>query len=167
MINTARLTIRPYALNDLDALLAILSDAETLSFWPRPYTREEVRGSIERNIKSTEENGYGRLAVIHKETGLLIGLCGIVRMETDGRDVYDLGYIFHRDYWGQGYATEAARAVLDHALNVLHIGPITANMPWNHDASRRVAERLGMTKIGEFENTRNRGIRTLFYEAGI
>lgn len=163
-IDTPRLIIRPYTPDDLDALDAILSDPETLVFWEKPYTREETRGSIERNIQSTDKNGFGRWAVILKDTGLLIGLCGIVRMESDGREVNDLGYIFHRDYWGQGYATEAARAVMGYAFEVLELDSVTANMPWNHDASRRVAERLGMARIGEFSNPRNRGIRTLIYE---
>lgn len=165
MIQTTRLTIRPYTLDDLDALDAFLSDAETLSFWPRPYTREETRGSVERNMKSSAENGFGRWAVVLKESGLVIGLCGIVRMETNGHEVNDLGYIFHRDYWGKGYATEAAQAMLKYGFEVFKLDTITANMPWNHDASRRVAEHIGMTKTGEFNNPRNRGIRTLLYEA--
>lgn len=151
-------------MDDLDALHAILSDNETLSFWPRPYTREETRDSIQRNIKSYADNGFGRWACVLKETGAVIGLCGIVKMETNGREVNDLGYIFGKSHWGKGYATEAAQAVVDHAFGVLGLDSITANMPWDHNASRRVAEHLGMIKIGEFNNLRNRGIRTLLYE---
>lgn len=164
MINTPRLTIRPYTMDDLDALDAILSDAETLDFWPRPYTREETLAGIERNIKSYTDNGFGRWAVVLKGTGLLTGLCGIVKMEVDGSEVNDLGYIFGKNHWGKGYATEAARAVMDYAFDVLKLDTITANMPWDHHASRRVAENIGMAKIGEFNNPRNRNIRTLLYE---
>jgi len=164
MIETPRLTLRPMTLDDLDAMQAFLSDPETLTFWERPYTDEETRGAIERNIKSYAEYGFGRWAVILKETGDLIGICGIVRLEVDDREINDLGYIFDKAYWGKRYATEAAQAVADYALETLKLDSVTANMPWDHDASRRVAEHVGMTKVGEFRNPRNRGIRTFLYE---
>ncbi len=165
MIHTPRLTIRPYTPDDLDALFEILSDVRTMSFWPRPYTRDEAKAWMERSLKSTDENGFGRWAVILNESGRLIGDCGIVRSEVDGRQVYDLGYILYKDYWGNGYATEAARAWVRYAFDTLKLDTISVNMPANHDASRGVAERLGMKKIGEFDNARNRGIRTLLYQA--
>ncbi len=164
MITTRRLTIRELTLDDLGELQTFLSDPQTLDFWERPYTAEETRAVIERNLKSYQEHGYGRWAVILKETGTLIGICGIAKSEIDGREVNDLGYIFDKAHWGKGYATEAAQAVVDYAFEVLKLDSIIANMPHDHHASRRVAEHLGMVKIGEFNNPRNRGIRTLLYE---
>lgn len=164
MITTPRLTIRQMTLDDLDDMQVFLSDPQTLDFWERPYTDDETRAAIERNIKSYADNGFGRWAVILKETGALIGICGIARSEIDGRDLNDLGYIFDKAHWGKGYATEAAQAVVDYAFEVLRLESITANMPHDHHASRRVAEHLGMVKIGEFSNPKNRGIRTFLYE---
>lgn len=75
----------------------------------------------------------------------------------------DLGYIIHTSEWGQGYGTEAAKAIRDFAFQSLQLGNIHANMPSNHHASKKVAERLGMQFIREFNNKRNRNIRTLLY----
>jgi RimJ/RimL family protein N-acetyltransferase len=105
----------------------------------------------------------GRYCVVLKQDQKIIGDCGILRLEKAGEQLYDLGYIIHHPFWRRGYAVEAARAVIGHAFNTLGLDVIHANMPFNHDSSRLVAERIGMKKIGEFINERNRNVRTLLY----
>lgn len=163
LIETNNLIIREYREEDAGELFEILSDPITMSFWPEPYTMEGVKSWIERSIRSYEEHGFGRYAVILKETGRIIGDCGIVRSTLDGEEVVDFGYIIHHDYWGKGYATEAAIAVRDYAFSVLGLNTLHINMPYNHDASRKVAEKLGAVKVREFENAKNRNIRTFLY----
>ena len=163
MIETENLFLRRYSIEDLEELFLILSDPVTMSFWPSPLTRDETRGWIARSIESYQKYGTGRYCVVLKQDQKIIGDCGILRVEKAGEQVYDLGYIIHHPFWRRGYAVEAARAVIDHAFNTLGLDAIHANMPFNHDSSRLVAERIGMKKIGEFINERNRNVRTLLY----
>ena len=163
LLETDNLIIRPYQSDDLDRLSAILSDPITMRFWPSPLTLEAARAWIERSIQSYLLHGFGRYALVQTATGELIGDCGILKSTVAGQAVNDLGYIVHHPYWGRGYATEAARAVKDYAFDTLGLDALHANMPWNHDASRRVAEKIGMRRILEFDNERNRNIRTLLY----
>jgi len=162
-IETERLIIRNYHEGDLEALADLLGDAETMAFWPRPFTREEAAVWLGRNIERRESSIYGRRAVILKATGALIGDAGVVRAELDGEERDDLGYIIHREYWGRGYASEAARALASHYLYAQRLPALFANMPHDHVASQRVAERIGMRRAGAFANPRNRGILTYLY----
>lgn len=164
IIETERLRLRPYTTEDLDALAAIVGDPITMSFWPQPFTRENTSAWIERSLSSYRTHGFGRWPVILREEGRMVGDCGLFRSTVNGHEVNDLGYILHHPWWRRGYAIEAARAVVRHAFDVLGLDAIHANMAHDNERSRLVAERLGMTKVEEFDNERNRGIRTLLYE---
>ncbi len=164
MIETERLLIRPYTATDVEAAAGFLCDAETMAFWPAPFTAEEASGWVARNIERMRTTGFGRCALVLKETGVIVGDAGVVQTTVADRPCDDLGYILHRLHWGRRLAIEAARALRDHYFAVVGVDAMQANMPWNHDASRRVAEKVGMTKVLEFQNPRNRGILTFLYE---
>jgi RimJ/RimL family protein N-acetyltransferase len=163
IMETERLVLRELTLDDFESLHRILSDPITMQFWPMPFTREATQQWIERNIQHYERCGHGRWAVILKQSNELIGDCGIASSEIDGNLEYDLGYIFHYPYWGQGYASEAASACLRFAVQTLGLQRVVANMATDHRASAKVAEKLGMRRIKIFSNTRNRGITTFLY----
>ena len=163
IIETERLIIRSYSHNDISKLSIILSDPITMSFWPEPFTIEQTRHWVNSNILRCEELGFGRWAVILKDTEELIGDCGIMITEIDGKQELDLGYIIHYPYWKNGFATEAAEACKEYAFNDLGIKRLCANMPFNHEASRKTAEKIGMKKEKEFYNKRNREILTYLY----
>lgn len=76
---------------------------------------------------------------------------------------HDLGYIVHHPHWSNGYATEAAEACKRYALETLGLRRLVANMPVEHTASARVAEKIGMTLEKTFDNPKNRGIETRLY----
>jgi RimJ/RimL family protein N-acetyltransferase len=160
---TPRLQLREYQADDLMALHVLLSDPITMQFWPAPFTPEATSKWIERQMRSYAERGYGRWAVIGKDSGEQIGDAGFMLANINGHDEVDLGYIIHYPYWRQGFAVEAAAACLAYARAKLPIDRAVANMPHDHLASKRVAERLGMSYAGEFLNARNRNIRTLLY----
>lgn len=163
ILRTERLTVREFTLDDLDAWSRIVGDPATMRFWPKPLTLDEAQGWIEQTIASYREYGFGRWAVITNDSDVLIGDCGIRRREVDGEEVNDLGYILSCEEWGKGYATEMAGTVRDYAFETLKLTSLHANMAFDHDASRRVAEKIGMTRVREFDNPRNRGIRTFLY----
>ena len=83
--------------------------------------------------------------------------------EIDGKQEYDLGYIIHYPYWHNGFAVEAADACEDYAFNQLNLQRLCANMPYNHEGSRKTAEKIGMIREKEFYNSRNRDILTYLY----
>jgi [ribosomal protein S5]-alanine N-acetyltransferase len=163
IMETKRLIIREYSQNDIEKLNIILSNPKTMSFWPAPFSLEQTEAWIENNTRRYKEIGYGRWALISKDTGELIGDCGIMITEIDGRQEKDLGYIIHHPYWKNGFATEASEACKEYAFNNLKIKRLCANMPFNHVGSRKVAEKIGMEKEKEFYNKRNRDILTYLY----
>ncbi|BDI32551.1 N-acetyltransferase [Capsulimonas corticalis] len=164
-METDRLLLRPFRAEDFDELHHILSDAKTMQFWPAPFSREATQGWMERNIVRCADDGHGRMAMVQKQTGVIVGDCGIVPLEINGALENDLGYIVHHAFWNRGYASEAAAAQLDFGLRSLLLKRICANMPTTHGASRRIAEKIGMQYAGEFLNTRNRMIPTCLYTA--
>ncbi|MCJ7688411.1 MAG: GNAT family N-acetyltransferase [Clostridiaceae bacterium] len=163
VIETKRLIIKEYSYDDISKLNIILSNPKTMSFWPTPFTLQQTENWINTNIRRYVELGYGRWAIILKETGELIGDCGIMLSEIDGTQENDLGYIIHYPFWQNGFAFEAADACKEYAFTNLGIKKLCANMAFDHIASRRVAEKIGMEKEKEFCNNRNRNILTYLY----
>ena len=99
------------------------------------------------------DNGVGRLAVIEKESGLLIGWSGLklITQELNGyNNIYDLGYRFIPKYWGKGYALESAKASLDFGFNDLKAETIYAHAHSENEGSNHILRKLGFEKNGEF-----------------
>lgn len=163
VLETERLILRHMTPDDFEALHRVFSDPITMSFWPAPFAEEDTRGWLERALHDYETLGFGHWASILKETGELVGSCGLLHTEVDGRMENDLGYIIHHPHWGNGYATEAAEACKRYAFETLGIRRLAANMPVDHTASARVAEKIGLRLEKTFENPRNRGIETYLY----
>ncbi|MBS1912401.1 MAG: GNAT family N-acetyltransferase [Bacteroidetes bacterium] len=162
-IETERLCMRRYTAGDAGIMTPILSDPVTMKFWPQPFTEEEARTWVLRNLPLYEQDGYGRYLVTRRSDGAIIGDCGIIHRLRDERSEHDLGYIIHHPCQGNGYATEAARALLRHAFEDLELPHVSANMAHDNERSRHVAEKIGMRLVREFFNERNRGIRTFLY----
>ncbi len=163
MIETERLFIRKFIATDVEEFFEILADPKTMSFWPNPYSRDGAQAWVDRNLQSYAELGFGRYVVVLKDEQKIIGDCGILKMNLVGEEVADFGYIIHHPFWRKGFAEEAAIAVREYAFHHLNLKTLHANMPWNHYGSIRVAEKIGMEKITEFTNERNRNTRTMLY----
>lgn len=151
VIETNRLQLRRLTLEDAPALHQILSDPDTMRFYPAPYDMDGTLSWIERSISSYQKNGFGLLAVILKNTNQLIGQCGISLQYINEETVPEIGYHIGKTHWNNGYATEAAQGCLTYGfetlgLDCLYIHTYIKNLP-----SQRVAEKLGMKKIGEYE----------------
>ena len=149
-IETERLLLRPMEITDVDAMLRIFTDPLVIaSFGIAPFERHQMEQWVERNLSHQNEFGYGLFAVILKYSSLLIGDCGLERMDIDGEVVTELGYDFLSDYWHKGLATEAASAVRDYAFTELKLPRLVSLVRIGNDASKRVAERVGMTLVSE------------------
>lgn len=145
VIETARLILRPMVAGDAPALLHIFADPLVMaSFGEAPFTADQMAAWVGRNLEHQERHGYGLYSVVLKENGLLVGDCGLERMEVDGRVEAELGFDFRSDYWQRGLATEAATAVCDHALHTLGLPRLISLIREGNVASRRVAEKIGM-----------------------
>jgi [ribosomal protein S5]-alanine N-acetyltransferase len=136
---TARLTLREFRSDDLDALAAMFADSEQMRFYARPRTREETQYWLHRHLAMYAQHGFGLWAIELQSNAAFAGYCGIRPLDLDGRAETEIAWRVEKQHWGQGVATEAAAAVRDLAPR-----PLTALIPPDHQASRRVAEKIGM-----------------------
>jgi [ribosomal protein S5]-alanine N-acetyltransferase len=151
ILQTARLLLREFIPQDADALALVLSDPETMRFYPAPFDRAGVEQWIERNRQRYRDDGAGLWAIELTQTHELIGDCGIVLQEVEGERLYEIGYHLRNDFWGQGLATEAAIACRDWAFSHLKTERLISLIRPENVPSRRVAERAGMTVWKEVE----------------
>lgn len=146
-IETARLQLRQYTLDDLDALAQILSNPEVMKYSPRgPIPKEKVRQVtqeiLEFFITHWEQHGFGVWAVIYIQTSQLIGHCGLNFLPNSPE--VEVLYRFDQLYWNQGVATEATKASLRYGFEEVKLDHIVAITAPEHLASRRVMEKAGL-----------------------
>ena len=145
ILETPRLYLREFVPEDAAALALVISDPETMLYYPAPFDHAGVQEWIARNRRRCAEHGHGLWAMLLKSTGNLIGDCGVVLQLVDGDRELEIGYHLRRDHWGQGYATEAAQACCDWAFANRKTDHLISLIRPANTQSRRVAERLDMT----------------------
>ncbi|WKE66693.1 GNAT family N-acetyltransferase [Gallaecimonas kandeliae] len=147
MLETPRLLLRHFTLEDVPAFLAMNADPEIVR-----YTGQQPLVSLEEAeawlkaapLADYARYGYGRLAVVDKASGQVIGFCGIKFLPEFG--LPELGYRLLPAFWGQGLITEAAKVVLEHGHAELGLPHILALIHPDNNGSIRVAEKLGMVR---------------------
>jgi RimJ/RimL family protein N-acetyltransferase len=142
VLESPRLALRELTADDLNFVAEMLAYPEVMRFWPRPLTRPEAADWIRRQQERYARDGFGYWLALDKTTGQPIGQAGLLRQELDGVVETGIGYILHRPFWGQGYATEAAADCRDYAFTKLGKIRVTATVRPENLASRRVAERI-------------------------
>jgi RimJ/RimL family protein N-acetyltransferase len=157
-LETERLLLRVPVADDAEALVPMYADPEVMRFVGdgRPLTRGETERSVKRMMQRWEADGFGLFTTVRKEDGAVIGRVGLLvwnaetwepttRAESpNGVTEVEVGYTLGRDYWGQGYATEAAAAVRDYALRELGADRLIALIIHGNTASENVARKLGL-----------------------
>lgn len=154
-LETERLRLREYSLDDVSALQEILGDPETMAHYPAPYDAEACRDWIIWNLTNYAQGSRGLLAIELKETGEFIGDCGVTNQKLHGEQIPEIGYHIRKDKQRRGYATEAARAVLHQFFKHSDEDILYALMKYTNLASQRTASSLGMSKVDEFPETKN------------
>jgi RimJ/RimL family protein N-acetyltransferase len=147
---TERLLLREFVREDWTAVFTYQSDPRYLRYYHWTERREaEVQEFIQMFVahQSTQPRTKYQFAVVLREGGQLIGNCG-VRKESAEAQVADMGYELDPNYWGYGYATEAATAVLNFGFSQLRVHRVWANAIAENKASRRVLEKIGMQLEG-------------------
>lgn len=149
VLETDRLVLRHLTTGDLDALAVLYADPDVRRYFPdgtRTYdeTREELEWIIDVYYG---RYGYGLWATILKESGAFIGRCGLLPWEINGQTEVEVAYLLDKELWGRGLATEAAQAIADHAFASMPVHRLICLVDPGNDASRRVAEKIGMTML--------------------
>jgi ribosomal-protein-alanine N-acetyltransferase len=148
-IETERLVIRPFTMDDLHDLHAIVSQGEVMEYLPDdPMTLTETERTLSWIIDSYDRNRPRKIikytvAVIFKESGELIGWCGLGPLDFDPSQI-ELYYGLRKQPWGGGVATEAARALAEYGFHTVSLDRIVGVVPPANVASKRVLEKIGM-----------------------
>lgn len=146
ILETKRLLLREMNESDFDALCKILCDEETMYAYEGAFSDQEVGEWLDRQLSRYREFGFGLWAVVLKETGMMIGQCGLTMQPWKNDEVLEIGYLFQRNFWHNGFATEAAIACKKYAFEVLKADEVCSIIRDTNIPSQRVAERNGMTK---------------------
>jgi ribosomal-protein-alanine N-acetyltransferase len=143
-LRTGRLVLRPLRESDLDALAAIYADPQTMRYLGGPRTRERTRTGLEWMIAAHADQGFGLWATTLLENATLIGRCGLLIQDVEGARETEIAYLLGSEWWGNGYATEAATAIRDHARSQLGFERLISLIAPDNVASKGAARRLGM-----------------------
>ncbi|MBV9211813.1 MAG: GNAT family N-acetyltransferase [Acidobacteria bacterium] len=157
LLETPRLLLREFTMEDLDELAALRSDPLVMKYIGE-QSREKVTKRLRYYISSYEQHGFGVWGVMLKGETKLIGWCGLMFLEETPE--VEVGYGIAKDYWGRGLMTEAAAASLNHGFNTVGLERIVAVALPENTASRRIMEKLGM----KYEkNTHHYGFDCVYY----
>lgn len=156
ILETERLFLREMTMDDFDALYAVLSDPEIMQHYPYSFDEERVRSWIERNMKRYTDDGFGLWAVCLKDTGEMIGDCGLTLQNIDGTMLPEIGYHIRRDQQRKGYAKEAAMAVRDWAFQNTEYPALYSYCKYTNVGSFKTAESIGMHFEKEYEDEANK-----------
>lgn len=149
ILDTDRLHLRPLAARDAEALFAIMSDSEAMRFWDWAPFRElqTMREVIASQLASMQAGQACYWVACLAGTGAAIGTCDLSEIDRHhGRA--EIGFAFHRSYWGNGYALEAMRAVTAHAFSAMALERLGARLHAGNHACRRLLERLDFAYEG-------------------
>lgn len=141
-IETARLYLRQFTLDDLDELYRIYSDPEIMKYLRGVRSREATEIAIHTMLKNWEQNNFGMWALVHKIDRKMIGRCGLAFL--DKTPEVELGYVLNKVYWNQGLVTEASFASLNYGFDILHLDRIVAIARPENIGSQRVMQKVGM-----------------------
>lgn len=146
MINTARLILRQWIDSDLEPFAELNADRRVCEFLPNPLTKAESDALVEKISDHFESHGYGLYALEKKDSGEFIGFTGlkIPDFEAHFMPAVEIGWRLSHKYWGHGYATEAAKAVLDYGFQTLELPEIVSFTVPDNIRSRKVMEKIGM-----------------------
>ncbi|HEX3872301.1 MAG TPA: GNAT family N-acetyltransferase [Pirellulales bacterium] len=147
VLETSRLSLRQMTHDDLDFLATMLGDPEVMRHYPKCYSRDEARQWLDKQFGRYAREGHGFWLVIEKQTQAPVGQVGLLLQNVEGVDEREVGYMLHRPFWKQGFATEAARAVRDHAFANYECPRVISLVRPVNIPSQAVARRMGMSPL--------------------
>lgn len=151
-LETHRLILRSFTEADAAPMADIDADPEVMRFYPSVRTRAETDAMIASIMATEAREGFSFMAADYRPTGEFVGLIGMsvigepLRSALNGRPGVEIGWRFSKCFWGTGLAPEGARVLLEHAWSVLGLEEVVAFTFEGNQPSRRVMEKLGMTR---------------------
>ena len=155
VIETERLLLREMTRDDVQALYQVLADSDIMQHYPYTFDRDRVRNWIERNIERYRTFGFGLWAVCLKETGELIGDCGLTMQLINGQIKPEIGYHIRADRQRNGFAKEAAIAVRDWTFHHTPFNIVYSYMKHTNEPSYKTAIAYGCRQVDEFQDDVN------------
>lgn len=148
-LDTARLTLRPLAAGDEDALFAIHADPEFMRYWSSPpwTSLDQAVQLIAKDAREMAVGLHFRLGIFERQAGRLIGTCSLFKIDAQCRRA-EIGYGVAREFWRQGYMSEAVSVVLGYAFGELNLNRLEADIDPRNIASGRSLEKLGFVREG-------------------
>lgn len=155
VLESERLILRKMDYEDYDALYAVLADSDIMEHYPYTFDEVRVRNWITRNMERYSKDGFGLWAVVLKETGEMIGDCGITMQNIHGHLLPEIGYHIRKDQQRKGYASEAAAACIRYAFEKRNFPAVYSYMKYTNIPSQKTAMKNGMNLIEEYEDPNN------------
>ena len=156
ILKTERLFLREMDPEDYDALYVVLTDTDIMQHYPYTFDEKKVGEWIERNRNRYKENGFGLWAVCLKDTGEMIGDCGLTLQNIEGEMLPEIGYHIRRDCQRKGFAKEAAIAVRDWAFRNTDFPALYSYCKYTNMPSIKTAEAIGMHFDKEYPDEANK-----------
>ena len=153
ILETKRLILREMTDDDFDALKKILSDPITMKYYPKPYDDNGVLRWIKWCKASYEKRDFGLWAVVLKDTGEMIGDCGVSMQTIDDELKPEIGYHLRRDYHRMGLGTEMTQAVKDYFFNNFDYDEVYSYMNKDNVPSYKTAEKNGLTFLHLYKDS--------------
>ena len=145
ILDTERLYLREINQADFESLCKILQDKDTMYAYEGAFSDDEVQEWLDRQIARYQKWSFGLWAVVLKATNEMIGQCGLTMQPWKETEVLEIGYLFERAYWHNGYAIEAAKACKKYAFETLNATEVCSIIRDTNIASQNVAIRNGMS----------------------
>jgi len=149
-----RVFLRPYTQADFAALHRILSDKKTMYAWGNGFSKKESEEWLEKQLAHYQQCGFGIWAIVEKQSGKIIGNAGLnhteISLKGKTQEVVEIGYLLHRDFWGKGYGSEAARICAKYGFETLGLEEVYCLIKEDNLSSLKVAKKLSMQKVGEY-----------------
>ena len=143
-IETDRLIITSIGEADLEPLAALWADPEVTYYVGGRRNYEEVLKTLREDAQLNPQPAFDLWPVIEKQTGQIIGHCGILEKDIDGKSQYEIVYVLAKSAWGKGFATEVANSLKDYVFNHLGLKRITALIDPDNLKSEIVATKIGL-----------------------
>lgn len=164
-LKTNRLLLRYITQDDFEEIKSMLQDNEVMYAWEHCFTNEDVQAWIDRNLKRYRQYNLGYFILEHKLTGEIIGQAALVPDIIHGQTYYEIGYILKKRYWHKGYASEAAKFLINYAFNSLNLNEIIFEIRPSNLPSIKVAQRLNAKIFGQFiKNVNGTKMQHLIYK---
>lgn len=144
ILRTDRLCLRRIQASDISTLIDLWCDPDVTKHLGGPRDREKIKPLFEEDIENPFAHEYDLWPVEELATNEVVGYCGLLEKEVDGKDEIEINYIFKESAWGKGFAKEIGKGIIEYAFNVKKLDRLIALIKPENKASEFVAKKIGM-----------------------